>query len=237
MADESSIFLPKLRRPANEEEYQRKRIGVEAETGSDRRGGLGGPIQPLLCVLNGEGEVLEEGRVRTSEEAFRRPWEAEPRQRIVMETGTHSPWISRLLRGFGHQVIVANARKVRAISENESKNDRQDAEMLARLGYCNPRLLKPIQHRSPEPQRELNLIRARDTLVRARTMLINTMRGLVKSAGGRLPPASSESFAARVSAAVAARVGSGAPPLLGPIVGLTAEVRDVDQVVENLTQR
>src|ERR1700686_3467814 len=62
------------------------------------------------CVLNGDGEVMEEGRMRTSEEAFRRHWEAEPRQRIVMETGTHSPWISRLLRGFGHQVIVANAR-------------------------------------------------------------------------------------------------------------------------------
>src|SRR6202521_5408734 len=107
------------------------------------------------CVLNGDGEVMEEGRMRTSEEAFRRHWEAEPRQRIVMETGTHSPWISRLLRGFGHQVIVANARKVRAISENESKNDRQDAEMLARLGYCNPRLLKPIQHRSAERQRDL----------------------------------------------------------------------------------
>jgi len=68
---------------------------------------------------------MEEGRVRTSEEAFRRHWEAEPRQRMVMETGTHSPWIGRLLRGFGHQVIVANARKVRAISENESKNDRR----------------------------------------------------------------------------------------------------------------
>ena len=109
----------------------------------------------------------------------------EPRQRIVMETGTHSPWISRLLRGFGHQVIVANARKVPAISENESKNDRQDAEMPARLGYCNPRLLKPIQHRSAERQRDLNLIRTRDTLLRARTMLINSMRRLVKSAGGR----------------------------------------------------
>jgi len=188
-------------------------------------------------VLNGDGEVLEEGRVRTSEEAFRRHWEAEPRQRIVMETGTHSPWISRLLRGFGHQVIVANARKVRAISENESKNDRQDAEMLARLGYCNPRLLKPIQHRSAERQRDLNLIRARDTLVRARTMLINSMRGLVKSAGGRLPPASSESFAARVSAAVPAELGTATHPLLHQIAGLTVEIRGLDQAIEKLAER
>lgn len=189
------------------------------------------------CVLNGDGEVMEEGRIRTSEEAFRRHWEAEPRQRIIMETGTHSPWISRLLRGFGHQVIVANARKVRAISENESKNDRQDAEMLARLGYCNPRLLKPSQHRSAERQRDLNLIRARDTLVRARTMLINSMRGLVKSAGGRLPPASSESFATHVSAAVPAELGTSTQPLLRQIAGLTAEIRELDQAIEKLTER
>ena len=189
------------------------------------------------CVLNGDGEVMEEGRVRTSEEAFRRHWEAEPRQRMVMETGTHSPWISRLLRGFGHQVIVANARKVRAISENESKNDRQDAEMLARLGYCNPRLLKPIRHRSAERQRDLNLIRARDTLVRARTMLINSVRGLVKSGGGRLPPASSESFAARGSAAVPAELGAATQPLLHQIAGLTVEIRGLDQAIEKLAER
>jgi transposase len=139
------------------------------------------------CVLNSEGEVIEEGRVRTQEEALRQHWEGEPSLRMVMETGTHSPWVSRLLSQLGHQVIVANARKVRAITENESKSDRRDAEMLARLGYCNPRLVAPIQHRSVERQRDLNLIRARDTLVRARTMLINSARGLVKS--GRWPPA------------------------------------------------
>ena len=115
------------------------------------------------CVLNSEGEVIEEGRVRTNEEALRQHWEDEPVLRMVMETGTHSPWVSRLLKKFGHQVIVANARKVRAITENESKSDRRDAEMLARLGSCNPRLVAPIQHRSVERQRDLNLIRARDT--------------------------------------------------------------------------
>ena len=72
---------------------------------------------------------MEEGRIRTSEEGFRRHWEAEPRQRIIMETGTHSPWISRLLRGFGHQVIVANARKVRAMSGTSPK-------MIARMRRC-----------------------------------------------------------------------------------------------------
>jgi transposase len=187
--------------------------------------------------LNEDGEVMEEGRVRTSAEAFRRHWEGEARQRMVMETGTHSPWISRLLEGFGHEVIVANARKVRAISQNESKNDRQDAEMLARLGYCNPKLLAPVRHRRVERQRDLNPIRARDTLVRARTMLINSVRGLVKSGGGRLPPAASDYFVARVGAAVPAELKPAIQPLLEQIAGLTMQIRHLDQSIEKLGER
>jgi transposase len=189
------------------------------------------------CVLNEEGDVIEEGRVRTSEEAFGRHWEGEVRQRVVMETGTHSPWVSRRLEGWGHQVIVANARKVRAISANESKNDRQDAEMLARLGYCNPRLLRPIRHRSVERQRDLNLLRARDTLVRARTLLINAVRGLVKSGGGRLPAASSDSFAGRAAGAVPAGMEAATQPLLQQIAALTAQIRGLDEAIEKLAER
>jgi transposase len=189
------------------------------------------------CVLSEDGEVMEEGRVRTSEAGFRRQWEGESRQRIVLETGTHSPWISRLLEGFGHQVIVANARKLRAISQNESKNDRRDAEMLARLGYCNPKLLAPVRHRSVERQRDLNLLRARDTLVRARTMLINSVRGLVKSGGGRLPAAASDYFVARVEAAVPAELRPAIQPLLEQIAGLTMQIRHLDHSIEKLGER
>jgi transposase len=189
------------------------------------------------CILNRDGEVMEEGRIRTSEEGFRQHWKGEARQRVVLETGTHSPWISRLLQGLGHEVIVANARKLRAISQNESKNDRQDAEMLARLGHSDPKLLRPIRHRSVERQRDLNLLRARDTLVRARTMLINAARGLVKSAGGRLPAASSEGFAAKVSAAVPAELAAATQPLLEQITALTAQIRGLDRTIEKLSQR
>jgi transposase len=188
------------------------------------------------CVLNRDGEVMEEGRIRTTEEGIRQHWEGEARQRIVMETGTHSPWISRLLQSWGHEVIVANARKLRAISQ-ESKNDRQDAEMLARLGYSDPKLLRPIRHRSVQRQRDLNLLRARDTLVRARTMLINATRGLVKSAGRRLPAASSESFAAKVTAAVPTELAAATQPLLQQITALTAQIRGLDRMIEKLSER
>ena len=134
------------------------------------------------CLLNGECEVVEEGRIQSTESAFRRHFEGEPRLRIALECGTHSPWISRLLKGLGHQVIVANARKIPAITGSESKNDRNDAELLARFAAHDPKLLSPVQHRSLQRQQDLNLIQVRSTLVRARTMMANALRGLVKSA-------------------------------------------------------
>ena len=145
------------------------------------------------CLLNPQGDVVEEGRMQSTEAALRRHFEDEPEMRIALECGTHSPWVSRLLTALGHQVIVANARKIPAITGSESKNDRNDAEKLARFAAYDPKLLSPLQHRSSERQLDLNLIHARATLVRARTMIVNALRGLVKSAGGRLPACSTES--------------------------------------------
>lgn len=189
------------------------------------------------CVLNREGEVIEEGRIATNEAAWRKHFEGEGRQRIAMECGTHSPWVSRLLKRLGHQVIVAHARKVRAITENESKNDRQDAAMLAHLAYSNPQLLSPIQHRSVERQHDLNLIHARDTLVRARTMLINSVRGLVKSAGGRLPQCATGYFAQHVLPAMPAELATVTAPLLEQITALTVHIRRMEKQIADLAER
>jgi transposase len=98
-----------------------------------------------------------------------------------MEVGTHSPWVSRLLTALGHEVVVANPRRVRLIAESDHKHDRADAEQLARLGRLDPQLLSPIQHRGIEAQEDLALLRSRDSLVAARTTLINHVRGVVKS--------------------------------------------------------
>ena len=109
-----------------------------------------------------------------------------PGSRIALEIGTHSPWVSRLLSELGHQVIVANARKVRLIGESRKKDDRLDAQTLARLARIDPEILYPVKHRSVQAQADLMLIRARAGLVRARTGLVNTARGLAKSCGERL---------------------------------------------------
>jgi transposase len=86
-----------------------------------------------LCLIDQEsGEVIEEGRLRTTPEAFRRRFASErPPMRIAIEAGTHSPWASRVLEECAHEVLVANARKLRLIYANERKTDEIDAEDLA----------------------------------------------------------------------------------------------------------
>lgn len=189
------------------------------------------------CVLNDDAEVIEEGRIATSEAGLRGQFAGAQPVRVAMECGTHSPWISRLLKQLGHQVIVANARKLRAISQNESKNDRADAEMLARLAKSDPRLLAPIRHRSPERQQDLNLIRARDVLVRARTMLINTVRGLAKSAGTRLPACDAAYFPQHAQPMLAAEWKPAAAPLLEQIAALSKQIRQLDGSIDKLSKR
>ena len=147
-----------------------------------------------ICVLDAQGETVERSRIRTTPAGVERKFRGVERCRVVLEVGTHSPWLSRLLDDCGHEVIIADPRKVRAISDNPSKSDDVDAEMLARLGRVDPKLLSPIEHRGPEAQAHLAVLRARDALVRSRTLLINHARGAIKSSGSRIKKCSTESF-------------------------------------------
>jgi transposase len=189
------------------------------------------------CLLNKECEVVEEGRIQSTESAFRRHFESDPRMRIALECGTHSPWVSRLLKTLGHQVIVANPRKIPAITASESKNDRNDAELLARFAAHDPKLLFPVQHRSLERQQDLNLIQVRSTLVRARTMMVNALRGLIKSSGSRLPACSTESLPVRAKAAIPPALTASALPLLQQIAMLSRQIDAMDGQIEKLASK
>ena len=125
-----------------------------------------------ICVVDDDGEILEEGRIANNRKALKKRFEPIPPARIVMEVGSQSPWISKYISNFGHDVIVANPRKLRLIYRNESKNDRVDAQYLARIGRLDPELLAPIQHRSLDTIVDLNVIRNRDLLVRSRTRMM-----------------------------------------------------------------
>lgn len=127
-----------------------------------------------LCLLDTDsGEVLEESRIPTTRKAFQRRFSGSQTMRVAIETGTHSPWVSRLLKSAGHEVLVANARKVRLIYAEGRKTDVIDARKLARLARLDPQLLSPIEHRGEDSQAHLTLLRSRDALVGTRTKLVN----------------------------------------------------------------
>jgi transposase len=154
--------------------------------------------------------------------------------RVALEVGTHSPWVSRLLVACGHEVVVANARRVRLISETPTKSDRLDAEKLARLARVDPKLLSPLQHRGEQVQADRALLRSRDALVQTRSRLIVHVRSLVKSWGERLPRCSAEAFSHRAEAHLPAPLRQGLEPILKTIGELTKRIRSYDQRIEEL---
>lgn len=187
-----------------------------------------------LTMLDQHGDLIEETRLPTSAVSFRRKFSGLPSALIAMEVGTHSRWASHLLRELGHEVLVANARKLRAIYDNPRKTDHADAETLARLVRIDPKLLSPIRHRSPRAQADLAVLRSRDALVRSRTLLINHVRGRVKSSGARLPACSAASFAKKVAGSIPEQLRPAVLPILDTIGSLTQQIRGYDRQIETL---
>jgi transposase len=189
------------------------------------------------CVLDEAGSVLLEQRVSTTPKALREVFGGMPGSRIALETGTHSPWISRLLSELGHEVIVAHARNVRLIGESRKKDDRLDAQTLARLARIDPQLLCPVKHRSAKAQADLTLIRARAGLVRARTALVNTARGLAKSYGERLRGCNVRNMNPEKAEGLSPELQAALKPLLAAIESVSQQIREYNQRIEALAQQ
>jgi len=184
------------------------------------------------CILDADtGDILLEGKVPCTEAALTRVFSAMEPVRVAIETGTHSPWVSRLLASFGHETLVANARKLRAIYENVQKCDRLDAQTLARIARLDPQLLSPIRHRGEQAQADLAVLRARDAAVSARTKLINHVRGAVKSFGQRLPASSAPYFHVKAAEAIPSELRIALEPLLKTIEMLTQTIKEYDGTI------
>jgi len=182
------------------------------------------------------GSFVEERRVRTHPKTMRNYFGELPRTRIALEAGTHSPWVSRMLEELGHEVFVANPRKLRLIFENPTKSDKVDARYLARVAALDPGLLAPIQHRSARAQADLASVKSRDLLVRTRTQLINHVRGIVKSHGERLASCSTAAFANRVAAALPESLQGNLEPILDVLRSLNEQIRRLDMRIKELAE-
>jgi transposase len=189
------------------------------------------------CVLSENGEQVCKAKVATSKEALRDTFGAFGRCRIALEVGTHSPWVSRLLSSLGHEVIVANARQVQLISQSSRKCDELDAETLARLARFDPKLLRPIRHRSEQAQQHLLMIRARAGLVEARTQLVNAVRGLAKSTGERIGKCTTEQMSLEHLQHLPASVGQALQPLVEQIQALSKSIESYDVQIEEIARK
>ncbi len=189
------------------------------------------------CVLDEQGEVIKEGSLATTKKGLNQAFGSLPRSRVALEVGTHSPWVSRQLAEFGHEVIVANARRLRLITESSRKDDRLDAKMLARLARIDPQLLSPIRHRSAEAQADVMVIRARAALVEARTMLVNSARGLVKSYGERLPKCGTQKVSEQLAGELSEVLQTALRPLLAEVESLNERIQECDQQIQEIAKQ
>lgn len=187
-----------------------------------------------LCELGEDGEVVRETRIRTTPAAFRRFFEEAQPGRAALEAGTHSNWSARLLEELGRDPLVANPRQLALITRNDRKSDRTDAELLARLARADPNLLSPVQPRDAQTQADRTLVASRDTLVRMRTLLVNHVRGVVKSFGVALPKCDPDSFGKKVGASIPAELRVTLDPLLTQIAECTRTIRSYDRRMERV---
>jgi len=155
---------------------------------------------------------------------------------VVMEAGTHSAWISRLLSGMGHDVWVGNPRRMRAIWDSADKSDERDARVLGMMYRLEPRLLHRIYHRGEKAQCDLAMIKSRQMLVESRTKLINHVRCIVKGMGERIKTCSAASFHKRARLEVPEPLSDALNTVIDQIEHLTQAIKDLDKRIKILAE-
>lgn len=187
-----------------------------------------------ICGVDAAGSVVRKESIATTWSTLEQYFGQLLACRVVIEVGTHSPWVSWLLEKLGHQVIVANTTLVYGKGRRKKRNDDMDAEFLARQGRADPKLLHPIRHRGMEAQKHLALIRARDQLVSTRTKLVNHVRGAVKPVGGRITGCSADVFARKAAEQIPSALQKALSPVLEMVGALTSQIRSYDREIERV---
>ena len=190
-----------------------------------------------VCVLDDKGAVVKQERVATTEGDLKALSKRHPGARVVMEVGTHSPWISRIFEELGHEVVVGNAAVVRRMAGKKDKSDQIDAERVARLGRVDPKLLEPIKHRGEAVQSDRGLLRVRDGLVRMRSSLVTQARSIAKSLGKRLPRCDAQYFAKRIDREDLRELFPGLETLREVVGTLSEKIRRLDATIEEVSAR
>ena len=200
-----------------------------------------GDRQSELCILTGSSEndevITRPKAIKTTKEGFRAFFAGRARAHVVIEVGTHSRWVSELLKELGHRVTIANPRKLKLLTASNNKTDRNDAELLARMGRADVKLLSPVEHRGTQAQADLAVAKMRDLLVTSRTQIVNSIRGTVKSFGVRLVSCEAEAFHRLARSGVPERLKPATEPLFEMLTTLEKQIKEHEKALKALAER
>ena len=187
-----------------------------------------------LCTVDAARQPVARGTFPTTRDRLVAALKPFPGATVFLEAGSQSPWMSRAIRELGHKVQVVDPRRVELISKDPRKTDRRDAEMLAKMGSAMPELLGSVHHRGESAQAHLSIVRARDLLVRQRTMAVQQVRSISKAFGLTLPSATTDGFAAKVTPLIPSMLEPALTPVLATITHLSRSIRDFDKLLAKL---
>ena len=188
------------------------------------------------AARSSSGELWRRGCLRLTVEALTQFFGDLPRSWVVIEIGTHSRWVKEAIEGLGHQVTVCNARQLRFIFCGRNKTDELDAKALCDVALLRPSLLHPVELRSEAMQRDLAVVRCRDAAARARALLVNNVRGTVKTLGERVRSCSPEHFAKWTRVAVSTELLEIVEPMLKSIEALSETIESQDTRIQELSE-
>jgi len=187
-------------------------------------------------VIDGGGNEVGREEVPNTREAVGEFLGRHRGATLAIETGTPCRWVAEMARGLGLDAVVANARKVKLITKSSRKNDWNDAAILARLARTDRTLLHPVALRSAGDQRLMRLAKARETLVRCRTAVVNEIRGFCKAEGARLRKCEAEAFA-KLRADLPGEAADVTGPLFEQLAGLDAGIKSYDGILREALKR
>lgn len=189
-----------------------------------------------LCAVDPARSVIARESFATERCALEKVLAKFAGAKVLLEAGSQSPWMARVLRAGGYDVQVADPRRVQLISKDPRKTDRRDAELLAKMGAAMPELLGSVHHRGAAAQAHLSVVRARDLVVRMRGMAVQQVRSICKAFGLRLPATSTDAFARKVALSIPADLQAALGPILATITTLTATIRGYDRSLAKIAQ-
>jgi transposase len=189
-----------------------------------------------LCAVDAARSVVARESFATERHALEKALSKFPGAKVLLEAGSQSPWMSRVLSACGYDVQVADPRRVQLISKDPRKTDRRDAELLAKMGAAMPDLLGSVHHRSAAAQAHLSVVRARDLVVRMRGMAVQQVRSICKAFGLRLPTTSTDAFARKAAPLIPADLQPALGPILATLDTFTATIRNYDRSLAKIAQ-